>query len=68
MYAAFMASEKVQDMTGWQVMWDVLKMYDRVEGALLNGVKAFYREAEVTGELGEFLNTRKCEARMCNEP
>ncbi len=44
-YAAFNDLEKAYDMIDWIAMWDVLKVYD-VGGSLMNGVKAFYKDAK----------------------
>ncbi len=55
-YAAFINLEKAYDRIHWMAMWNVLKMYG-VGGSLMNGVKAFYKEAKacinVNGKTGE---------------
>ena len=55
-YAAFMDLEKAYDRVDWKAMWDVLKVYG-VGGKLLNGVKAFYRNASacvrIDGEMSD---------------
>ena len=43
-YAAFMDLEKAYDRINWKAMWEVLMM-NGVGGRLLNGVKAFYKDA-----------------------
>ncbi len=43
-YAAFMDLEKAYDRVDWEALWDVLGIYG-VGGRLLDGVKAFYRDA-----------------------
>ncbi len=47
---------KAYDRTDWMAMWDVLKVYG-VGGRLLNGMKAFYKDAKacitVNGGTGE---------------
>ncbi len=44
-YAAFIDLEKVYDIIDWMATWDVLKVYG-VGGSLMNGVKAFYKDAK----------------------
>ncbi len=43
-YAAFMDLEKAYDRADWEALRDVLRIYG-VGGRLLDGVKAFYRDA-----------------------
>ncbi len=43
--AAFIDLEKPYDRIDWTAMWDVLKVYG-VGGRLMNGVKAFYKDAK----------------------
>jgi len=61
LYVAFMDLEKAYDRVDWNAMWDVLKIYG-VGGPLLNGIKAFYKEASacvrVDGEMSESFNIR----------
>ncbi len=58
LYAAFMDLEKAYDRTDRGALWDVLKIYG-VGGQLMEGIKAFYREAnaciKVDGELTDGL-------------
>ncbi len=53
---AFTDLEKEYDRLHWAAVWDVLKVYG-VGGSLMNGVKAFYKDAKacikVNGETGE---------------
>jgi len=55
-YAAFMDLEKAYDRIDWTALWDVLKVYG-VGGKLLNGIKAFYKDANacvrVNGEMSD---------------
>ncbi len=57
-YVAFIDFEKAYDRIEWTAMWDVLKVYG-VGGSLMNGVKAFYKDAKahvkVNGETSESL-------------
>ena len=46
-YAAFMDLEKAYDRIDWGALWDVLRIYG-VGGRLLNGVKAFYKDANAS--------------------
>ena len=61
-YAALMDLEKAYDRIDWTAMWDVLRIYD-VGGSLLNGIKAFYRDAKacvkVNGEQSETFGIQK---------
>ncbi len=43
-YAAFMNLEKAYGRVDWEAKWDVLRVYG-VNGKLLDGGKAFYRDA-----------------------
>ena len=56
LYAAFMDLEKAYDRVDREALWNVLRIYG-VGGQLLDGIKAFYREASacvrVDGELSE---------------
>ncbi len=56
MYAHFRDLEKAYDRIGWEAMWDVLRVYG-VGRRLLDGMKAFYRDAnacvKVKGQMGE---------------
>ncbi len=67
-YAAFMDLEKAYDRINWAAMWDVLKVYD-VGGKLLNGVKAFYKDANacirVVGGTRESLIIKGCVRQGC---
>ncbi len=55
-YAAFMDLEKAYDRVDRKAVWNVLKIYG-VGGQLMEGIKAFYREAnacvKVDGELSD---------------
>ena len=61
LYAAFMDLEKAYDRVDWNALWDVLKIYG-VGGQLLDGIKAFYKEASacvrVNGEMSESFGIR----------
>ena len=56
LYAAFMDLEKAYDRVDREALWNVLKIYG-VGGQLMEGIKAFYREAnacvKVDGELSD---------------
>ena len=56
LYAAFMDLEKAYDRVDRMALWDVLGIYG-VGGHLLEGIKAFYREANacvrMDGDLSE---------------
>ena len=56
LYTFFMDQEKVYDRVDWEVLWNILKIYD-VGGRLVGGIKTFYRETSVCmrvdGELSE---------------
>lgn len=51
-YAAFMDLEKAFDKLEWTAMWDVLKVYG-VDGRMLKGVKAFYKNGKACIRVGE---------------
>ncbi len=69
LYAAFMDLKKAYDRVDRKLLWDVLKIYG-VGGQLMEGIKAFYREAnacvKVDGDLSEFCSWSGSEAGMCN--
>ncbi len=56
LYAAFMDPEKAYDRVDREAFWSILKIYG-VGGELLEGIKAFYKEAsacvKVDGELSD---------------
>ncbi len=56
LYAAFMDLEKAYDRVDREALWNILKIYG-VGGQLMEGIKAFYREAnacvKVDGELSD---------------
>ena len=61
LYVAFMDLEKAYDRVDWNALWDVLKIYG-VGGQLLDGIKAFYKEASacvrVDGEFSDSFDIR----------
>ncbi len=73
LYAVFTNLEKTYDRVGMEALWNVLKIYG-VGGQLMEGIKAFNREAnacvKVDGELSDifviFLELERSEAEMCN--
>ncbi len=52
LYAAFMDLEKAYDRVDREALWNVLKIYG-VGGQLMEGIKAFYREADGCAKVDE---------------
>ncbi len=69
LYAAFMDLEKAYNRVDREALWIVLKICG-VGGQLLNGIQAFYREANacvrVGGEFSEFYRGSGSEAGVCD--
>ncbi len=61
LYAAFMDLEKAYDMVDREALWNVLRIYG-VGRQLMEGIKAFYREAnacvKIDGELSDSFGVR----------
>ncbi len=51
LYAAFMDLEKAYDRVNREALWSVLRIYD-VGGQLLQGIQAFYKEANACVRVG----------------
>ncbi len=55
LYAAFMDFEKAYDKVGKETLWNVVKIYG-VGGQLMEGIKAFYKEANACVKIDGQLN------------
>ncbi len=51
LYAAFMDLEKAYNRVDREALWSVLRIYG-VDGQLLKGIQAFYREANACVRVG----------------